>query len=89
MNISLGDTPKPNTSRIGKRQSKLKRKGGLTLKQRIEIEETFFKINFYFGGTLETEIEKVIPQLIAKFKDKDDEDEMDMPGMEDMIGMVG
>lgn len=58
------------------------------MKERIQIEETFFKINFYFGGTLENEIEKVIPQLIEKHKDKDDDDDMMMEGMEDMVGMV-
>ena len=87
MNISLETTPKPKVSNIRQRQSKLKGKSALTLKKRIEIEETFFKINFYFGGTLDTEIEKVIPRLIDQFKEKDDMD-MSMEGMEDMMGMV-
>ena len=56
------------------------------MEQRIKIEEAFFKINYYFGGSLETEIQKVIPSLIEKFKDKDD---MDM-GMDmgEFAGMV-
>lgn len=87
INISLEEIPKPNQSTIKNRRSKMasKAKSKMTLKERIQIEETFFKINYYFGGTLETEIEKVIPRLIDQFKDKDDDMGMDMG---DLAGMV-
>jgi hypothetical protein len=86
INISLGGSSKPNKSSSRNRGSNAQPKSNLTLEQRIEIEKTFFKINFYFGGCLETEIGKVIPRLIEQFKDKDDM-EMDMD-MGDMAGMV-
>ena len=83
LNISLGETPKPKKSNIKRRQSKIR--SNLTLTQRIQIEEAFFKINFYFGGALETEIQKVIPRLIEEFKDRDEDADMDLG---DMAGMV-
>jgi hypothetical protein len=85
MDISLEDTPKPKKSDIRKRQSKVK--SNLTLGQRIQIEEAFFKINFYFGGSLETEIQKVIPRLIEEFKDRD-EDDMDLGDMAGMVNII-
>ena len=77
VNISLEDeSPKPSSNNTSSKK--------ITLAERIEIENTFFKINYYFGGTLETEIEKVTPKLIEKYKDKDD---MDMD-MGEFAGMV-
>lgn len=88
INISLEPTPQARTSKFqgSKRGSKTKSSVKLTLEQRIKIEQTFFKINYYFGGTLDTEIEKVIPDLIKQFKSKED---MDMSGMSDMGDLAG
>jgi hypothetical protein len=91
IDISLEPTPQARTSNF---QGSKGAKGGsrgkptktLTLEQRIKIEDAFFKINYYFGGTLDTEIEKVIPELIKKYKDKED---MEMSGMSDMGDLAG
>jgi len=88
LDIELESTPQPRSSKIKAPKSAIKSKSSvqMSLQQRIKIEDTFFKINYYFGGTIETEIEKVIPDLIERFKDKED---MDMSDMGDLAGAVG
>lgn len=60
-------------------------KSGLSAEQKTKIEEEFFKINFYFGNSIESEIKDVIPLLITQNKDPIDEEDMDMG---DMAGIV-
>ena len=92
LDISLEPTPKPRGSKISKRQSNTTSKksppSNLSHEQRIKIEDTFFRINFYFGGCIESEIERVIPQLIEQFKDKEDLEMSGMAGLGDLAGAV-
>lgn len=89
LDISLGENIQHAPKGRSMSRSKPISSAKISLKKRIELEDQFFKINYYFGGALEIEIEKIIPQLIEKFKDKDEDQDMDMSfDMGDMVGMV-
>ena len=96
--------PQPSRSRIS-RQSQSKRisqaqrgsrarpstvkQGPVDLARKVKIEDAFFKVNYYWGESLDNEIKKVIPELTDRFKTKDDvedlDDSMDMGDLEGMV----
>jgi hypothetical protein len=58
---------------------------GLSSEEKTKIEKEFFKVEFYFGNSIESEIKDVIPLLITQNKDPISEDDMDMG---EMAGIV-
>lgn len=101
----IAQKPQPSRSRIS-RQSQSKRisqaqrgsrarpstvkQGPVDLARKVKIEDAFFKVNYYWGESLDNEINKVIPQLIERFKTKEDmDDSMDMGDLAGMVRITG